>query len=66
MAKKTSLSPATIAQAIQKPDETAAKPVRINVHVPPDLHRAFKLKAVQDGRSHQDILLDAIRRYVSE
>ena len=41
-----------------------AKQVRINVSVPEDLHRAFKVKAVSLGESHQDIILRAIREYV--
>jgi len=69
--KKTALgspAPKATAEEIVKAsmDEPAGKPVRINVNVPADLHHAFKVKAVQDGRSHQDILLEAIRRYVEQ
>lgn len=42
------------------------KPVRINVSVPADLHHRFKVKAVKDGKSHQQILIEAIQRYVEQ
>ncbi len=42
------------------------KPVRINVSVPADLHHRFKVKAVKEGESHQQILIEAIQRYVEQ
>jgi len=40
--------------------------VRINVSVPPDIHKAFKVKAFSNEESHQEILLRAIIEYTQK
>ena len=72
MAKTTSLSKAAQTPAsradldalIRGGGEEPSK--RINVHVPAELHRAFKVKAAQQGTTMKDLLQQWIEEYVSK
>ena len=71
MAKTTSLSkasqtPASRADldALLKGTDEPSK--RINVHVSADLHRAFKVKAAQDGTTMKDLIEQWITSYVGK
>lgn len=39
---------------------------RLNMHVPRDLHDAFKAATAAEGKQMTDVLLDFIRRYVEQ
>lgn len=47
----------------------APKPMevkRLNMHVPRDLHDAFKAATAAQGRQMTDVLLDFIHKYVEQ
>lgn len=50
---------------IERDRLSSTKSVRINVSVPEWLHKKFKMKAVINGESHQDIIIRAIEEYVN-
>jgi predicted DNA-binding protein len=40
--------------------------IKTTIRLPKDLHQRLKIRAVQEGRSLADILVDAAGRYLSE
>jgi hypothetical protein len=39
---------------------------RLNMHVPRDLHDAFKAATAAEGKQMTDVLMDYIRKYVEQ
>ena len=46
--------------------QPAQETKRLNMHVPRDLHDAFKAATAVEGKQMTDVLLDFIRRYVEQ
>ncbi|MGO9442702.1 MAG: plasmid partition protein ParG [Terriglobales bacterium] len=46
--------------------QSAKEIKRLNMHVPRDLHDAFKAATAAEGQQMTDVLLDYIRRYVEQ
>ena len=39
---------------------------RVNIHIDPELHKAFKTAAVAQGKKMTDLLLDFIESYIEK
>lgn len=37
---------------------------QLNVRVPEDLHKALKIRAAEEGKTVQDVMIDAARLYL--
>lgn len=70
MTKQTALASATRkpvdpeAWVAEKP-KAAAKPARLVVELPPDLHRQLKGKCGMEGRKIKDVIQDLLQQYLA-
>jgi len=46
--------------------QPATEAKRLNMHVPRDLHDAFKAATAAEGKQMTDVLMDFIRKYVEQ
>lgn len=74
MMKQTALASATrkpvdpeawVAEKPKAAASAAAKPARLVVELPPDLHRQLKGKCGIEGRKIKDVIQDLLRQYLA-
>ena len=74
MTKQTALASATrkpvdpeawVAEKPKAAATAAAKPARLVVELPPDLHRQLKGKCGMEGRKIKDVIKDLLQQYLA-